>query len=141
MADYAIIEKLENKSKELTFLWNIPRSQLFKEWRTQLFPLILILWIAIYPVDNTIRLLNNPGERYSWIYNPRDDQCLFPFFTQFLSFNFNHQINTLTGFNVGIPLGKQRTIFCPEILGMILVIKMSCDWLMFFYRRTSTYQK
>jgi len=38
---------------------------------------------------------------------------------QFLSFNFNHQINTLTGFNANILPGKQRTIFCPEILSMV----------------------
>ena len=31
------------------------------QWITQLFPVIHICWIVIYPVDSVIQLLNNLG--------------------------------------------------------------------------------
>ena len=38
------------------------------QWITQLFPAILIHWIVIYPVDSAIQLLNNLGQRLSFVY-------------------------------------------------------------------------
>ena len=39
-------------------------GQMTIQWITQLVFIILIHWIAIYPVDSSIQLLNNRGQEY-----------------------------------------------------------------------------
>ena len=39
-------------------------GQMTIQWITQLVFIILIHWIAIYPVDSAIQLLNNRGQEY-----------------------------------------------------------------------------